>query len=109
MDMFDEVVETSVTPDGKAEVKRHASDEEFQEACDQFVIAEKRFCKINLHVRLHDSADTTEWWGAVERRYTCEKKVWELFTAGERSPRMGRLYLQFRDALLSAKSLPADA
>jgi len=107
--MFDELVETKISGDGKVAVKRHASDEEFQEACDQFVIAEKRFSKINLHVRLHDSADTSEWWGAVERRYTCEKKVWEIFTAGERSPQMAKLYLKFRDALLAGKSLRAHA
>ena len=100
MEMFDEI--RVVSP------KRSVADE-FKEACDAFIAAEKRFNKINLTVRLHETADTSEWWDSLEGRYLCEKRVWELFTAGERSPHMGRMYLGFRDALLHGKSLRADA
>ena len=45
----------------------------------------------------------------VEERYQTEKRVWRLFTAGDRSLRSGMMYLQFRAALISGKVLRADA
>ena len=38
-----------------------------------------------------------------------EKRVWQLFIGGDRSPRSGRMYLQFRETLLTGKSSRADA
>jgi hypothetical protein len=45
----------------------------------------------------------------LEERYQTEKRVWRLFTAGDRSLRSGMMYLQFREALISGKVLRADA
>jgi len=50
-----------------------------------------------------------QWFDALEERYRTEKHVWGLFTAGDRSPRSGRMYLQFRETLLSGRSTRADA
>jgi hypothetical protein len=107
--MFDELVETKISGDGKVAVKRHPNDEEFQEACDRFVKAEKKFNKLDLTVRLHVSTDVCDWFDALQARYLAEKTVWELFTGGHRSPRMGRLYLEFRDSLIRGESLKPNA
>ena len=99
MEMLDEIKVVNVRVPG-----------EFQIACDAFYAAEKAFCKINLSVRLDVSADVCAWFDALEERYLTEKRVWQMFTAGDHlNPRTGRLYLQFREALLHGKSLRADA
>jgi hypothetical protein len=115
MEMFDEVIETKIAPDGKITAKRLVTDEEtiaeleFAEACRSFVVAEKRWKTLDATVRLDSSADVCEWWDRLEERYVCEKKVWRLFTARDRSPRSGKMYLQFRETLLSGRSTRADA
>lgn len=115
MEIFDELIRTTVKPDGEVETKRYISNDEtlrqmeFQEACEEFVAAEKAWKKLDASVRLDKAADVCAWWDALEARYQTEKRVWELFTGGDRSPRSGRMYLQFRETLLSGRSTRADA
>jgi hypothetical protein len=95
--------------------KRWISDEqtlaemEFSEACDALVMAERKFNKLDATVRTDSSADVYRWFDALEERYQTEKRVWELFTGGVRSRRMGMLYLKFRDSLFTGLPLRADA
>ena len=94
--------------------KRHANGksrvpDEFSEACDALVVAEKKFNKLDATVRTNSSADVCKWFDALEERYLAEKHVWQLFTAGERSRRMGMLYLRFRESLFTGLPLRADA
>jgi len=94
--------------------KRHANGkshvpDEFSEACDALVVAEKKFNKLDAKVRTNSSADVCKWFDALEERYLAEKRVWEIFTAGDRSRQMGRLYLNFRKSLFTGLPLRADA
>jgi hypothetical protein len=94
--------------------KRHANGkshvpDEFSEACDALVMAERKFDKLDAKVRTDSSADVCKWFDALEERYLAEKRVWQLFTAGERSRRMGMLYLRFRESLFTGLPLRADA
>jgi hypothetical protein len=91
-DMLDEITEHA--PDGKKIEERN----EFQRACFQFVVAHKKFSKIDL------SADASRWFYWLERKYLVEKKLWELFCAGFETDKMGRLYLEFRDCLIRGES-----
>ena len=91
-----------------AKEKRCVADE-FSEACDSLVMAERKFNKLDATVRTDSSADVCKWFDALEERYRAEKRVWELFTAGERSRRMGMLYLKFRESLFTGLPLRADA
>jgi hypothetical protein len=117
MGMFDEALETHVEPDGKAKFKRLISDEEtirqmdFNYACEAFVRAEREWEKQDAIAKRPGAhpTDVCKWFDALEGRYQTEKRVWILFTAGDRSLRSGMMYLQFRDALLSTKALRADA
>lgn len=113
MEMFDTQVTTTISEDGTAGIARLAVDmvaeADMSKACEEFVKADKQFCKINLSVHLHEHADTSKWWDALEARYQTEKRLWTLFTVGERCQNMGRLYLKFREALLHGRSLKADA
>jgi len=83
--------------------------DEFSEACDALIVAERKFDRLDGKVRTDSSADVCDWFDALEERYRAEKRVWELFTAGERSRRMGKLYLKFRESLFSGQPLRADA
>jgi hypothetical protein len=96
--MLDEITEHA--PDGKKVEERN----EFQRACCQFVVAHKKFCKIDLSVRIDMSADAGQWFYWMERKYLAEKKLWELFCAGYETDKMGRLYLEFRDCLIRGES-----
>ncbi len=102
-DMLDEITEHA--PDGKKVEARN----EFQRACDDFVKAEKRFCKLNLSVRLERTADASEWFPALKQRYVTEERVWELFCSGFETVQMTRLYLSFRDHLLRGERLKPNA
>jgi len=110
MEMFDEVKVVQMV-NGKPLISDEiqAAELDFAEACEAFILAERKFEKIEATVRLDSSASVCEWWDSLEERYECEKRVWELFTAGDRSPRSGRMYLQFRQTLLSGRSTRADA
>ena len=77
-DMLDEITEHAL--DGKKVEERN----EFQQACDDFVKAEKRFCKLNLSVRLDKSANADGWFAALKQRYVTEERVWELILFGVR-------------------------
>jgi hypothetical protein len=108
--MFDEVAEARMV-NGKPLIsdERQVAELDFNDACEAFVAAEKAFCKANATVRVDVSADVCRWWDLLEARYKTEKKVWQLFIGGDRSPRTGRMYLQFRETLLSGRSTRADA
>jgi hypothetical protein len=121
MEMFDETVETTIQPDGKAETKRYISDAEtlremeFQEACEEFVTAEREWAKIDAKADRRwahpasDPRDLCDWFDALERRYKAEKKLWLLFVGKDRSVRSNRMYLDFRRALLTEGRTRADA
>jgi len=111
MEMLDEI-KTVQMVNGKPLISDEiqVAELDFAEACEDFIKAERKFNKIEATVRLNSSASVCEWWDSLEERYKCEKRVWELFTAGDRSPRSGRMYLQFRDSLLlDGKTLKANA
>ena len=113
--MFDQITETRIA-DGKAQV-RTLFDEgdlaamEFAEACEALVAAERKFERIDRRakVQLGIPDNLCAWFDQLEERYEAEKRLWRLFTAGDRSPRTGRMYLQFREALLAGGKLRADA
>ena len=117
METFDEFVETTVEPSSKATSKRYISDQEtirqmdFDEACEAFIRAEKEWAEQDTIAKRPGArpTDVCKWFDALEERYRAEKRVWLLFTAGDRSLRSGMMYLQFRDVLLSTKALRADA
>lgn len=114
MEMLDTLIETKIEADGKAQVKTlfdesAAAEMDFADACRDFVAAEKAFCKLNAVVRTDSAKDVCLWFDLLEERYLTEKRMWKLFIGGDRSRRTGRLYLEFREALLAGKSLRADA
>ena len=110
--MFDEVQTVSVrTVEGKRFVTDEAMLAEMEEASEALVKAERKFERIDRTAKAQRGVpdNLCEWFDALEERYQAEKRLWQLFTAGDRSPRTGRMYLQFREALLAGKSLRADA
>jgi hypothetical protein len=112
--MFDEIKTVSVRT---VEDKRFVTDEamlaemEMQQASEALVKAERKFERIDRTAKAQRGVPNNlcAWFDALEERYQAEKCLWQLFTAGDRSPHTGRMYLQFREALLAGKSLRADA
>jgi hypothetical protein len=109
--MFDEIRAYRMQKaDGKTSViERTLEEMEFSEACEALVKADRKFRKLDVMVKLNPWTDAGAWFDALEERYKTEKRVWEIFTAGDRSRQMGRLYLKFRKSLFTGLPLRADA
>jgi hypothetical protein len=70
MEMFDELISTTIKPDGRVEVK-HVDDafqaEAMGEACGFFLTAERKFQKLNAnHRRVTDPDLNVRWWDALD-------------------------------------------
>ncbi len=109
--MFDELVETKSSGDGKVTVKRYIIDEEtlaemeMQEASEVLVVAEKRWAKLEAD----PARDVCRRFDALEARSQADRKLWLLFTSGDRSVRSNRMYNEYRELLLRGGSTRADA
>jgi hypothetical protein len=110
--MFDEVKTVSVqTVNGK----RYISDEEtlremeFAEACEAMVSAEREWKKLEIACKADPKADVCAYFDALETRYQTDKKLWELFTAGDRSVCSNKMYNEYRLILLRGETTKADA
>jgi hypothetical protein len=114
MEMFDELISTTIKPEGTVEERRVTEDalqsEAMDDACRAFVAAERRFRKINAHPDVvTDPRLNVEWWDLLELVYRSEKTVWRLFVGPQPDMRSNKLYARFRDEfLLKGKSLKAD-
>ena len=110
--MFDEIRAYRMQKaDGKTSViERTLEEMEFSAACDALVKSRRR-SSTSWTPRFGRTRRRTcaRWFDALEERYLAEKRVWEFFTAGERSRRMGMLYLWFRESLFTGLPLRADA
>jgi len=116
MEMFDEIIETTIKPDGTAEVKPLATGEtlaeaEFAEACDEYVRAAKRFEKIDRIAKAQQGIpdNLCEWFDSMEAQYVADKRLWLLFVGADRSRRSNLMYCEYRKTLLAGKSSRADA
>jgi len=110
--MFDEVVSTTIKPDGTVEEVSSADHqaEAMREACGMFLTAERRFQKLNRHPdRVTDPRINVEWWDALEDVYEKEKALWRLFVGPQPDLASNRLYARFREMLLKGSRLKANA
>jgi len=110
--MFDEIVSTTVHPDGRVETVSTADHyaEAMREACGMFLTAERRFQKLNRHPdRVTDPRTNVEWWDALEDVYEKEKALWRLFVGPQPSMEQNKLYARFREMLLKGSNLKANA
>ena len=109
MGMFDELVQAKASP--KIAEKCLTEEEgKMQIAIRDFVIAERRFKKVDADPRKVSDRDTNvRWWDALEDLYVCDKALWELFVGPDRSPRSNMQYAQFRSRLLTGVPVRADA
>jgi hypothetical protein len=112
--IFDEVTTTEVE---MVNGEPYISDEQtlaemdFAAACEAMVEAEKRFRRLDrqAHAQKGVPENMVEWFDALESRYLTDKKLWELFTAGDRSVRSNKMYNEYRLILLRGESTRADA
>jgi hypothetical protein len=114
MEMFDELISTTIKPDGTVEERRVTEDalkaEAMQEACGMFLTAEKKFRKLNANPDcVTDPRLNVEWWDALDLVYRAEKTVWRMFVGSQPDLRSNMLYAKFRELLLKGSSLKANA
>lgn len=116
MEMFDEVIETTIKPDGTAEVKPLATGEtlakaEFAEACDEYVQAAREFEKLDRIAKAQKGVpdNLCAWFDALEEQYQADKRLWLLFVGADRSRRSNLMYCEYRKMLLFGGKLRAHA
>ena len=114
MEMFDELISTTIKPDGTVEERRVIEDalkaEAMQEACGMFLTAERKFRKLNANPDcVTDPRLNVEWWDALDLVYRAEKTVWRMFVGSQPDLRSNMLYAKFRELLLKGRSLKANA
>src|ERR1019366_2538582 len=113
MEMFDELISTTIKPDGTVEERSVTENalkaEAMQEACGMFLTAERKFRKLNANPDcVTDPRLNVEWWDALDLVYRAEKTVWRMFVGSKPDLRSNRLYAKFRKLLLKGSSLTAD-
>jgi len=116
MEMFDTIIQTTIKPDGKAQV-RTLFDEgdvaamEFAEACDEYVRAAKKFERLDRIAKAQQGIpdNLCEWFDSLEAQYVADRRLWLLFVGKDRSVRSNRMYLDFRWALLTGDRTRAGA
>jgi hypothetical protein len=112
--MFDEVKTVTLkTVNGKPYIsdEQTLAEMDFAAACEAMVEAEKRFQRLDrrAHAQKGVPEDMLEWFDALESRYLTDKRLWQLFTAGDRSLRSNKMYNEFRLTLLLGESTRANA
>jgi len=96
--MFDEIVETKITADGGVMVNLvspSAEETEFMDAAMAYAKAEK------LRARLSKREPSVAEWNAMDGVHRCEKKLYALFSEGDRSVPMNEKYNQYVKMLLN--------
>ncbi len=107
--LFEEIKATKVEMvNGKPRISDEQTlrEMQFAEACEELVAAEGEFAEWDAKATqkwAHPDADPAHlchWFDSLERRYRADKRLWELFTGGDRSVRSNCLYNSFRRHLL---------
>ena len=117
MEMFDTIIQTTIKPDGKAQVRTLFDESdlaamEFAKACEEYVRAAKRFEKIDRIAKAQQGIpdNLCEWFDSMEAQYVADKRLWLLFVGADRSRRSNVIYCEYRKMLLlSGAKLRADA
>ena len=114
MEMFDELISTTIKPDGTVEERSVTENalkaEAMQEACGMFLTAERKFRKLNADPDcVTDPRLNVEWWDALDLVHRAEKTVWRMFVGSQPDLRSNMLYAEFRELLLKGRSLKANA
>jgi len=110
--MFDEIIETSVKPDGEIEVKLVSpSPEEVENAVRDFVNSEREFRL--LHSRPDGATDSGRpgilWWRAFELLAFADSRLRDIFCGPARSPSSLNQWHKYKLSLISGKRLRGDA
>jgi len=116
MEMFGELISTTIKPDGTSEVKPLVTEEvaaemEFAQACEEYVRAAKRFEKIDRIAKAQQGIpdNLCEWFDSLEAQYVADKRLWLLFVGKDRSRRSNLMYCRFRLDLVSGKTSKPNA
>jgi hypothetical protein len=110
--MFDEIIETTVKPDGKVEVELiNPSPEEVENAVRDFVNSEREFRL--LHSRPDGATDSGRpgilWWRAFELLAFADSRLKDIFCGRDRSLASIAQFHKYKLSLISGKRLRADA
>jgi hypothetical protein len=110
MEMFDELISTTIKPDGAVEERRVTEDtlqaEAMQEACGMFLTAERKFRRLNANPDcVTDPRLKVQWWDALDIVYRAERNVWRLFAGSHPNQHSNMLYAKFREMLLKGSKL----
>lgn len=108
--MFDEVIETSIKPDGDVEVKLVSpSAEEMEAAIADFTRSAKDFFNFRPDAAHDPERPGILWWRALEYLALADSRMKEAFICGDRSPASIKQYHKFRLKMIAGRRYRTDA
>jgi hypothetical protein len=111
MEMFDEIVQTEIKPDGTVEVNLiNDSAKEMENAAAEFQQSWRRFRKIDPAMATSCARIGIEWWKAAEWLMIADNRMKDAFCGRDRSPQSIRLFHRWRLKLVvDGKNYRTDA
>jgi len=118
MEMFDEVSQVTVQPDGKVETKKLISDEqtiremnakELEDALSEFMREWRTWSEMRPECALDYERPGIIWWRNLQCLALAESRFKEAFIQGDRSPRSIQQYHKFRLKMIDGKRYRTDA
>jgi hypothetical protein len=112
MEMFDELIRTTVMPDGKVDAELVQPDpKEVENAVQEFSKSAREF-RI-LHSCPDGATDSGRpgilWWRALERLACADSRLNDVFCGPDQSPRSIAQYHRYRLKLIDGKQYRTDA
>jgi len=109
--MFDELVSTTIKPDGTVEVNLVSpSAEEVENAVADFIRSERDFRELNRPSAATDpNRIGIEWWKALEWLALADSRLKNIFCDRDRSPRSIAAYHKYRLKMIAGKRYRTDA
>jgi len=118
MEMFDEVSQVTVQPDGKVETKKLISDErtiremeakELEDSLVEFLREWREFERLRLDLATDYGRPGILWWRSLQCLALAESKFKEAFIQGDRSPRSIQQFHRFKLKMAARRRYRTDA
>lgn len=109
MEMFDQITETRIEPDGKVTVTNVPA-EEVENAVADFVWSVREFGDLNSRGDIATDLNAgTRWWRALEYLALADSRLRKCFCGRDRSPASVRLYHRFRLKMIDGRRYRTNA
>jgi hypothetical protein len=118
LEIFDEVSQVTVQPDGKVDTKKLISDEqairemeakELEDALSEFMREWRTWSEMRPECATDYGRPGIIWWRNLQCLALAESRLKEAFIQGHRSPRSAQLFQRYKLKMIDGKRYRTDA